>query len=190
LLLKCGCRNLKERRERYELRGRYLILFGFVSSLLLLAFSAFNTIPSRKGNSETLSKDGETVTASRGNLKLSMSIDADEYKTGQQMNVSLKLSNEEESKVELEFSTSQVFDFRIIDGVGKEVYVWSSGRFFLQVIRRIPLKADQTFEEKLTYVINLQPGNYAIIGMTVNFLTEAGQSVILETTPVLFTVSL
>lgn len=113
-------------------------------------------------------------------LTLVMELDTNKYKTGQQMNVALRLTNGGDSEVVLVFPTSQTFDFQVLDEGGREVYKWSSERFFLAAITTVTLKPGETLEQSLAWAIDLEPGSYTVIGMTAKFTVD-GSSTILQT---------
>lgn len=120
-------------------------------------------------------------TASSNQLTLALRLDANKYKVGDRMNVTLRLTNGANSRVTLVFSSSQKFDFEVVDESGKEVQKWSSGRFFLQVITEIALEPGETLEQTLPLVTDLPTGSYVIKGMTARFTIDEGSAVTLKT---------
>jgi len=122
----------------------------------------------------------ELSQTSNNPLTLVMELDTNKYKAGQQMNIALRLTNGGHSEVVLVFPTSQTFDFQVLEESGREVYKWSSERFFLAAITTVTLKPGETLERSLTWAIDLEPGSYLVIGMTTSF-TADGSSTTLQT---------
>jgi len=111
-------------------------------------------------------------TASSNQLTLAMRLDTNKYDIRQQMNVTLRLTNRGDSKITLVFTTSQSFDFKVTDESGREMYKWSSERFFLQVVTKTTLEPREKLERTLAWVIDLLPGSYRVIGMTAKFTVD------------------
>lgn len=54
--------------------------------------------------------------------------------TGDSVRFRLRVANDGAAAVPLEFGSAQRYDFVIFDGAGAEVWRWSSGRMFAQVV--------------------------------------------------------
>jgi hypothetical protein len=84
----------------------------------------------------------------------------------------LRVSNEGHKQVEIAFPNGQAYDFVVLDPVGREVWRWSSGRMFTQVIQDKLLGAgdDMRLAEtwsahahgKFTAVARLNSTNYPL----------------------------
>lgn len=106
-----------------------------------------------------------------GQLSLFARLENNKIQALNQLNVTLQLINIGDSDLKLIFPTPQIFDFKILKG-NEEVYRWSSDRFFIQVIRTVGLRPRETLGQTLTWVVDLSPGTYNIVGSTLLFIDE------------------
>jgi len=106
-----------------------------------------------------------------GQLSLSVRLENDTVQVSNQFNITLRLKNIGNLDITLYFPTPQIFDFKILEG-DKEVYKWSSDRFFIQVLRIVRLGPGETLEQTLTWMVESSPGIYAVMGSTSFFINE------------------
>jgi hypothetical protein len=94
-----------------------------------------------------------------------MGIDRAAYEPGDPMTVVLRVTNATNHMRSLEFRTSQRYDFILLDENDEEVYRWSTGQAFLQVLGEEVLEAGQqrAWEEVLS--APTEPGEYRLQGV-------------------------
>ncbi len=63
---------------------------------------------------------------------------------GDEVALSLHVTNRSDSRVEITFPSGQTHDFVVRDSVGREVWRWSKGRMFTQALRNKNLDAKET----------------------------------------------
>lgn len=68
-----------------------------------------------------------------------LSADKAEYAKGEPVRLRLTLANDEEDLITLTFSSSQIYDFWVLDAAGSEVWRWSASRVFATVITHVDL---------------------------------------------------
>jgi hypothetical protein len=64
--------------------------------------------------------------------------------------LSLQVTNASGKRTEINFPNGQMYDFRVVDSTGREVWRWSEGRLFTQSLQNRLLDAGETltFEER------------------------------------------
>ena len=98
-------------------------------------------------------------------LRVVVSIDRPVYPQGDSLVVSVRLSNAATEPARLAFSTSQRFDFVILDMAREEVLRWSEDQVFLQVTGEELLMPDEpplSWSERIP--APLEPGRYLLRG--------------------------
>ena len=75
----------------------------------------------------------------------------------------LNVTNQGKKDVEMKFANGQVYDFAVLDSVGKEVYRWGEGRMFTQSVqnKRIDGGDVMHFDERV--VTTLPKGKYVAV---------------------------
>lgn len=88
------------------------------------------------------------------------------YYPGQPITITLTVFNYTEDTVSFTFTSSQRYDF-FISREGKEIWRWSSGKIFAQVVGEEKIKPGEslTFKETYTSRIKLSPGIYQVTGI-------------------------
>lgn len=98
-------------------------------------------------------------------LNVTLSVGKDSYRTGEAIRATLQVANHTSGAVTLVFSTSQRHDLAVETEGGHELWRWSRGRFFLQVIGKETMEPDGP---PLTYHVEVpvpdEPGRYRLIG--------------------------
>ena len=75
----------------------------------------------------------------------------------------LAIKNEGKKHVELAFPNGQEYDFAVVDGRGKEVYRWGSGRMFTQSRQNRMLDGGDTMRIEESASPALAPGSYVAV---------------------------
>ena len=75
----------------------------------------------------------------------------------------LAIRNESRRHVELAFPNGQTYDFAVVDGRGKEVYRWGSGRMFTQSRQNRMLDGGDTMRIQEHATPTLAPGSYVAV---------------------------
>lgn len=100
-----------------------------------------------------------------GGLTVTLALDKETYRPGETIQVTLQVANPTAEPVTLPFSTSQRFDLAIEDERGQELWRWSRGRFFLQVLGEETIHPEG---RPLTYDAEAptpaEPGHYLLLG--------------------------
>ncbi len=98
-------------------------------------------------------------------VALVLQVGSQAYPPGEPIEVTLLVNNRTDRPLRLTFRTSQRFDLALDDESGKEVWRWSAGRFFLQVIGEEVLKPEaEALRYQATFQAPLKPGRYTIRG--------------------------
>lgn len=96
---------------------------------------------------------------------VTLDTDLDTYRAGETVTATLRVIYHGNSPVRLVFSSSQRFDFRLLDERDAEVWAWSRGRAFAQMIGEMEM--DPAHRE-LLYVERFgapeTPGRYRLLG--------------------------
>ncbi len=74
------------------------------------------------------------------------------------------VSNESSRKVELLFNDGRTHDIVVLDTLGREVWRWSEGRMFTQVVQSKVLRASDTLAFDGSWT-DPQPGSYVAVAM-------------------------
>ncbi len=102
------------------------------------------------------------------NYGISMSTDKMSYSVGEPIKMTLKIFNYTEEDIAFHFDTSQRYDFIIEDEEGNEVWRWSEGRMFAQMLGEEnlgPNNPEVTYTTE--YKDKLSPGYYKVTGIFV-----------------------
>ena len=94
------------------------------------------------------------------------------FMTGEAITIHIKAINPTNSTIELHFSTSHQFDYIIRDISGREVYYWSAGKGFLQVLTKITIPPRSYYLINVTHEpseLLLFPGVYSIEGIVLGY---------------------
>jgi len=102
--------------------------------------------------------------------------------------LALHVVNTSNRRVEVNFPSGQMYDFVILDSIGREVWHWGSGRMFTQSLRNKLLDGGESFDLRETWMAAaLAPGRYTARGVltsenfpltqTTGFVVEAATTV-------------
>ncbi len=103
-------------------------------------------------------------------LKVKLSTDRDTYISGQNVELSLTVTNISGLLKTITFNSSQEYDF-IVCKNGREIWKWSYGKGFLTVITNRQLQSDETLSYPIvwnktdTEGNNVSVGDYSIYGI-------------------------
>ncbi len=87
------------------------------------------------------------------------------YSADQPINAELCVFNRTEEKAMLSFRSGQRYDFVVSDSGGKEIWRWSRGRMFIQMLGQETLGPGKTqLSYRQTYAGKLAPGTYKLTG--------------------------
>ncbi|MCK5560733.1 MAG: hypothetical protein KAJ51_09080, partial [Thermoplasmata archaeon] len=95
------------------------------------------------------------------------------YGPNESVNISINVTYTGQEDKTLEFGSTQIADFEVLDEHGERVYLWSFGKGFFDVITEIMLSAggtaeflNDTWDQRDNNGTSAPPGNYTIIGWT------------------------
>ena len=94
-------------------------------------------------------------------LRTSVSLDRELYAPGDTVQASLVLRNEADTAVALHFFTGQRYDFVVI-GADTEVWRWSTGRGFVQMMGEERLEAGDSRSWSERFIAPSAPGTYVL----------------------------
>jgi hypothetical protein len=123
-------------------------------------------------------------------LKLTMTLQKTEYNLGEQINITLTITNINNQTINYSYSQPN-FDFRVYNDTNNDVYRWSSFQFFPDYVIKIPLKTEEGLTGVLTWPqtcnktidsegVPVSPGTYYIVGQSPIYR--------LQTTPIQVTI--
>ena len=115
------------------------------------------------------------------NYGISMMSDKMSYSVGELIIMTLKIFNYTEEDIIFHFNTAQRYDFIIEDEEGNEVWRWSEGRMFAQMLGEEilgPTNTEVIYTEE--YKGKLSPGYYKITGIFVVQDMSMSGSIIIE----------
>jgi hypothetical protein len=79
----------------------------------------------------------------------------------------LVLHNRTDRPFDLNFRSTQFYDFQVRNAQGDVVYTWSADKIFLQVERKLTIRGEEVWADTLA-VRNLPPGFYSVTGELMN----------------------
>jgi hypothetical protein len=125
---------------------------------------------------------GNTTSEERNmNYGISMSTDKMSYTIGKPIKMTLKIFNYTEEGITFHFNTSQRYDFVIEDKEGNEIWRWSEGRMFAQMLGEEILEPTNTeIIYTAEYKDRLSPGYYKVTGIFVAQDRPMSGSIIIE----------
>ena len=115
------------------------------------------------------------------NYGISIMIDKMSYSVGEPIMMTLKIFNYVEEDVVFNFNTSQRYDFIIEDEEGNEIWRWSEGRMFAQMLGEEilgPRNPEVIYTAE--YKDKLSPGYYKITGIFIAKDRPMSGSIIIE----------
>jgi hypothetical protein len=124
-----------------------------LSSLVLFASVAYACGPRARSTETEQEKavDGPPIAA------------ALEVKAENGFQFSFRVTNNEPRKIEFLFPSGQTHDFVVIDSLGREVWRWSEGRMFTQVVQNKVLESRASLTWDATWRSNVPPGRYTAV---------------------------
>ena len=112
---------------------------------------------------------------------ISISTDKMSYAVGEPVIMTLKIFNYTEEEINFHFSTSKRYDFIIKDEEGNQVWYWSEGRMFAQMLgEEILGPHNPEVIYKAEYKDRLSPGYYKVTGFFVARDRPMSGSIIIE----------
>jgi len=141
--------------------------------IVVVVFSAFGLWLVAYGNT--------TPEGINMNYGISMMIDKMSYSVGEPIMMTLKVFNYTEEDVVFYFNTSKRYDFIIEDEEGNEIWRWSEGRMFAQMLGEEilgPSNPEVTYTAE--YRNKLSPSYYKITGIFVARDRPMSGSIVVE----------
>jgi hypothetical protein len=87
-----------------------------------------------------------------------------EVKVGNGVELALRVTNNTTGKLELLFPSGQTHDFTVVDSTGREVWRWSEGRMFTQIVQNRILDSNGgTLAIDAAWRSTIPPGRYVAI---------------------------
>jgi hypothetical protein len=126
-----------------------------LSAMVALALACRPVQPERTGDRAPMAADL---------LELTLETDKSTYRTGEAIDLILRLTNRSSQDTALQFSSGQRYDFQIADSTGTTMWTWSADRSFMQVLGSEPLAAGASREHRERFTGQLPPGKYAATG--------------------------
>ena len=118
-----------------EMKGR--IIFLFVSVLVL----AFACGPRLRGSDASPTHSSRASRAGGAPLAASLNVRVDDG-----VSFGFKVLNTGDSKLELNFPSGQTHEVVVLDTLGREVWRWSAGHLFTQVLQNKVLRTSDSLE--------------------------------------------
>jgi hypothetical protein len=94
-------------------------------------------------------------------VSFEISLDKISYQAGEKATARMALRNTRPEPLELQFGSGQEFDVLVIDAAGKEVYRWSAGRMFAQVLHSLTVSGEKNWVAQVSLPATLAPGKYS-----------------------------
>jgi hypothetical protein len=119
------------------------LLFGGVAFGVL----AFACAP-RSRSTEATAKATRAQKGEPPRIESALAVNADENASG--VRIAFRVTNAGGGKVEMQFPSGQTHEVVVLDSLGREVWRWSEGRMFTQVIQNKILRTADTlaFDER------------------------------------------
>jgi len=172
-------------RETAQKQRRPVKKYGFLGLVIVLLLSAAGCPVPKPAPEEPADRVTTVFSEIKEGLKLELSLPTVSYRRGEILQASLSLINTTQDAISFETRTSQLFDL-IIESAGRE-WRWSDDKMFLTVITLRHIPANGALSERLSFKINLAPGDVYLTGVTVPFELN-GERIRLETIPLKITV--
>src|SRR5437899_2052132 len=113
---------------------------------------------------------GDVTVISQPELAVSLTLDQSVYKSGAQqppvMTALLSVRNTTADLVALTFNTGQIYDLEIRNEKGEQVFLWSKGKLFAQIVQSITFASGEK-NYVITAPLALPPGKYIVQGWLV-----------------------
>jgi len=147
-----------------------IIIFVIISVVVFLSLGLWLGVSGNTTSEET-----------NMNYGISMMTEKMSYSVGEPIKMTLKIFNYTEEDIIFHFNTSQRYDFIIEDQKGNEIWRWSEGRMFAQMLGEEILRPNNP---EITYATEykgkLSPGYYKVTGFFVAWDRPMSGSIIIE----------
>jgi hypothetical protein len=121
-----------------------------VICIVLLAFigSFFFAVRTTEIEGRTGNEEGRIIEVSKGidDLIVSLSVKPNPVAAGENLALTISVANTAQESRKLAFRSSQRYDFWVVDANGDEIWRWSEGRMFAQVLEDVMLESAQKSE--------------------------------------------
>ncbi|MBS3909465.1 MAG: hypothetical protein KGZ93_07545 [Actinobacteria bacterium] len=104
---------------------------------------------------------------------VSLSLKPNPVAVGEDLAMTVSVTNTAKEPRELSFRSSQRYDFRVVDANGDEVWRWSEGRMFAQVLEDVVLQSARKTEYSESWSLvdsrgaPVKAGEYRVFGAIV-----------------------
>ena len=137
----------------------------FFRVLLVSTFlcGSFSTLGQTVEREEEITEHREPI--EKEGFGISVSVNKPVYSSGESISMTLRVFNNTDQVVTFSFRNAQRYDFTIEDDKGNDVWHWSNGRMFAQVLGQVVLgkeRSEQLYNE--TYTGTLKAGEYKVTG--------------------------
>ena len=111
----------------------------------------------------TRSRTGETLTNAKSQHKHGLVVaSALDVRVDDAVHFALRVINEGDRKIELNFTNGMTHDFAVLDERGRQVWRWSDGRLFTSAYQNKVLRSDDTLSFNESWK-PLAPGRYTAV---------------------------
>ncbi|HEY3375552.1 MAG TPA: BsuPI-related putative proteinase inhibitor [Candidatus Aquicultor sp.] len=166
-------------------RPRIFCFAVIVIGLLLVSCTAQNKADNPSASKPTSAsgtvgvQDGDNSTVMVADIKVSAKISSENVRPGQRLKVTLNVLNTASQVRELTFNTGQKYDLLIKEKEGRNVWRWSAGKMFSQMIETVRLGPGKSVSYEAEWPGTgslerpLKPGTYTVTAnITANDLRD------------------
>lgn len=108
---------------------------------------------------------GSAASAGLPDVDVRARTDKRTYRPDEPIMVSLEIVNRGRQPVDLSFRSAQRYDVLIKDRQGRDVWRWSQGQMFAQILGTETLKPSRRLRYRVSVRERLPPGAYTIVGV-------------------------
>jgi len=152
-----------------------VILLGAILYALFLmpVFRMGGTVVENGSNNNGQGERKIEAKKSVDQLEISLNIPSTRIKLGDQLPLEISIANNGPEARELSFRTSQRFDFWVEDKSGREVWRWSDGQMFAQMLETVSINPNEKISYSAEWKLidssgeQIEPGDYFIFAKIV-----------------------
>ena len=143
--------------------------------LLALFGLSFFVVKTTEIEGRTGNEEGRTIEVTKGidDLIVSLSVKPNPVAVGENLVLNISAANTAKESRKLSFRSSQRYDFWVVDASGDEVWRWSEGRMFAQVLEDVVLESSRKseFTESWSLIDSkgapVKAGEYKVFGAVI-----------------------
>lgn len=151
-----------------------IIILGIISYLFVtMNVAKENRAPDTQDTSDNSGDRTIEAVKAIDHFKIYFRLPSDRVKLGNKLALTLSVENTDSETHELSFNSSQRFDFWLEDSSGREVWRWSDGRVFAQMLETIDIKLGESISYAEDWPLMdsngtvVEPGNYTVFAKIV-----------------------